>query len=129
MHELFSHINTLNDIEKAVDHLCFDGLIASEEKQYYVEFVSNTIENSEKRIWFSGDYKVYNECTILLKKNGEILTRRPDKVLIKNEDAIVIDYKFGETNPKYQKQMNQYVSLMKKMGYKNVEGHIWYISL
>ena len=127
MHRLFSMITTFNDIEKAVERFGFDGLIASEEKQYYAEFIKNTIENSGKKEWFSGDYKVYNECTILLKEKGEVVTRRPDKVLVKNEDAIVIDYKFGEPHPEHQKQMNQYVSLMKRMGYKNTEGHIWYI--
>ncbi|MCL2649813.1 MAG: UvrD-helicase domain-containing protein [Candidatus Azobacteroides sp.] len=127
MHQLFSMITTFDDIEKATDRLSFDGLIASDEKQNYAEFVRNVIENSGNKIWFSGDYQVYNECTILLKEKGEVITRRPDKVLVKDNDAIVIDYKFGEPRSGYQKQMDQYVSLMKRMGYGNVEGHIWYI--
>jgi len=129
MHELFSRINTLTDIEKAVDQLCFDGLIAPDEKSYYTELVRNTIEKSGNSDWFSGDYQSYNECTILMKENGEVVTRRPDKVLIKDQKAIVIDYKFGEPHAAHKKQMNQYLELMKRMGYQNVEGYVWYIKL
>ncbi|MDR0231739.1 MAG: UvrD-helicase domain-containing protein [Dysgonamonadaceae bacterium] len=129
MHELFSRINTLTDIERAVDQLCFDGLIAPDEKLYYTELVRNTIEKSGNSDWFSGDYQSYNECTILLKENGEVVTRRPDKVLIKDQKAIVIDYKFGEPHAAHQKQMNQYLELMKRMGYQNTEGHVWYIDI
>jgi len=127
MHELFSHIDTLDDIEKAVGQLCFDGLIASEEKSYYAGLVKNIIEKSGKVAWFSGDYQSYNECTILLKEKGKVITRRPDKVLVKGHEAIVVDYKFGEPYASHQKQMNQYIELMKRMGYQHTEGHIWYI--
>ena len=129
MHELFSHISTLDDIEKAVEQLCFDGLIAQEEKSYYAGLVKNIIERSGNSAWFSGDYQSYNECTILLKEKGEVLTRRPDRVLVKDHEAIVIDYKFGESHAAHQKQMNQYLTLMEQMGYQHVEGHVWYIDL
>jgi ATP-dependent exoDNAse (exonuclease V) beta subunit len=128
MHRLFSMLTTLDDIGKAVDRLSFEGLISPEEKQEYAGFVKRAIEGSGNKKWFSGDYRAYNECTILLKENGEATTRRPDKVLVKDKTAIVIDYKFGAPHAGHQKQMNQYVSLMQRMGYENVEGHIWYIT-
>ncbi len=127
MHDLFSRINTLDDIENAVSQLCFDGLIAPEEKSYYAGLVKDTIEKSGNSGWFSGDYQSYNECTILLKEKGEVVTRRPDKVLVKDDEAIVIDYKFGEPHAAHQKQIDQYLTLMKRMGYQHVEGHIWYV--
>jgi len=127
MHDLFSRINTLDDIENAVEQLHFDGLIASNEKSYYTGLVKNAIEKSGNSAWFSGDYQSYNECTILLKEEGKVITRRPDKVLVKDQNAIVIDYKFGEPCAAHQKQMNHYLELMKQMGYPHVEGHVWYV--
>ncbi len=129
LHELFSHINTLNDIERAVNKLCSDGLIAFEEKQEYINNVIRIIKKSGKEDWFSGNYQLYNECTILSKENGINQTHRPDRVLIKNNMAIVIDYKFGEFHSSHEKQISQYVDLMKKMGYEQVEGHLWYMDM
>ena len=39
----------------------------------------------------------------------------------------VIDYKFGQPEDKYKYQVLRYVNLYKKMGYKKVEGYIWYL--
>ena len=44
-----------------------------------------------------------------------------------NDKVIIIDYKFGEENKGYKDQVNEYVDLIKKMGYKNVEGYLWYV--
>ena len=129
MHNLFSGIHTLNDVERTVNRLCFEGLILEKEKEDYVKMIENIIRKSGKESWFSENYRTYNECTILLKEDGKVVSRRPDRVLIKDNEAIVIDYKFGEPHAGYQKQMDQYVSLMKKMGYKKVEGHIWYVAV
>lgn len=52
---------------------------------------------------------------------------RPDKVLIKDGKAVVIDYKFGAHNDgKYRKQVRQYLNLLEKMGYESPTGYIWY---
>ena len=128
IHDLFSRINTLDDIEKAVKQLYFEGLILSEEEQSYINSVKNIIRNSGKESWFSGDYQIYNECSILLKENGKVITQRPDRVLINDNEVIVIDYKSGEPHSAHQKQMDKYVSIMKQMGHQNVHGHIWYVT-
>ena len=39
-----------------------------------------------------------------------------------------IDFKFGKPSPKYQKQIDEYVDLLTKMGYE-AQGHIWYVGV
>ena len=54
---------------------------------------------------------------------------RPDRVVIDEQTATVIDYKFGEIEKdSYQKQVKNYMQLIKKMGY-NVKGYLCYITL
>ena len=51
-------------------------------------------------------------------------------MLVNGNDAIVIDYKFGEFtafNKKYHRQVRGYMQLLADMGFANVCGHIWYV--
>ena len=42
----------------------------------------------------------------------------------------VIDYKFGKKiESKYLKQVRYYCNSLKKMGYTQVEGFVWYVKL
>ena len=40
--------------------------------------------------------------------------------------AIVLDYKFGAPNPKYHRQVREYMEVMRLLGYREVEGYLWY---
>ena len=46
--------------------------------------------------------------------------------MIKDNHAIIIDYKFGKINDKYEKQIRNYISVVKNMGYENVDGYLLY---
>ena len=65
------------------------------------------------------------------KKDAEgkisIENKRPDRIVMVNDKVIIIDYKFGEENKKYKNQVKEYADLIKKMGYNNVEGYLWYV--
>jgi len=69
-----------------------------------------------------------NEAEILFG-NGQ--SQRPDRIMIdQNNNVIIVDYKSGEQKEKYyRRQIEKYVSLIREMGYPNVEGFLWYISL
>ena len=77
--------------------------------------------------WFSGEWTLYNECTILYRKNGELQTRRPDRVMMKDGQVIVVDFKFGKPYPEYNEQVREYMKLLQDMGYTQVSGYLWYV--
>ena len=55
---------------------------------------------------------------------------RPDRILLDRDKVTVVDFKFGKgESEKYRKQVGHYMSLLKEMRYKQVEGYIWYASL
>ena len=88
--------------------------------------LENALSNAEVQSWFSGEYKLYNESTILINSNDK-KTRRPDRVMIKEDKAIVVDYKFARENEEYDKQVRRYMQLLQQMGYTDVKGYLWYI--
>lgn len=71
---------------------------------------------------------VHNERDILGKS---IKTQRPDRVVIKDKVAYIIDYKTGQQNDllhqKYVNQINGYGNLYKQMGYSEVKMMIVYL--
>ena len=77
------------------------------------------------RHWFDGTLEFRNEVDIILP-GGQF--RRPDRVMVSGDKAIVVDYKFGQSKrSSYIRQVEQYMSYLTKMGYTTVEGYIWYL--
>jgi len=127
MHAIFAGIRTLDDIEKSVDKLILDGMILPDEKENYIVKIKESIQKAGVEEWFSNKYKVYTEFSILVEENGEITTKRPDRVLLSETETVIIDYKFGEPHAAHEKQMQQYVALLQRMGYPQVKSHLWYV--
>ena len=47
--------------------------------------------------------------------------------MIGDEKVVVIDYKSGDTeSEKYKFQVRSYLNELRKCGFKNVSGYIWY---
>ena len=47
--------------------------------------------------------------------------------MIDGEKAIVVDFKFARPREIYIQQVSEYMNNLSLMGYKDVEGYIWYI--
>ena len=65
-----------------------------------------------------------NEVSII-GEDGQL--HRPDRVVSGPDGTVVVDYKFGAPRQKYRSQVQEYVRLYRKMGYKNVTGCLWYV--
>lgn len=127
MHEIVSRVRTIDDLEGAVEDYYIAGEITSEKKTEITELLRKYVSSLSVAQWYSGEYKVLNEVEIL-QPNGSIV--RPDRVMTKGDEAIVIDYKFGEKeDKKYNKQVKYYADQIRKMGYGDVKGYICYIAL
>ena len=74
--------------------------------------------------WFRPGNNVLKESEILLPSG---VTRRPDRVIINDGKAVIIDFKFGEENKHYADQVRQYRRLLSEMGYNEIEAFLWYV--
>ncbi|EJX07453.1 UvrD/REP helicase domain protein [gut metagenome] len=71
---------------------------------------------------------MFNECTILIRDEmGQLHARRPDRVMISDNEAIVVDFKFGKPRPEYNEQVKQYCHLLQQMKTQPVSGYLWYV--
>ncbi len=129
LHTLFSAIDTADDIDSAIERLLFEGVISTREKEAEIrELVQKAFSSPEIQDWYSGTWTLFNECAIIYKEKGVLQTRRPDRVMMKDGQVVVVDFKFGKENAKYNKQVKGYMQLLTRMGYKNITGYLWYVN-
>lgn len=127
MHEIVSRISTINDIDDILESYQLAGDITDVERQNISSLLLEYLSDPQILKWYSGEYRILNEVQIL-QPNGTFI--RPDRVMIKQDEVVVIDYKFGgKEEKKYIKQVKNYMNQIKKMGYGNVKGYICYITL
>ena len=127
MHEVLSRIRTVDDIRQAVEGYRMEGVINHEESTLLVDKLSRLLDTPEATEWYDGRYRVLNEVEILF---GSGLAKRPDRVMLRGDEVVVIDYKFGQRKLKaHQAQVREYLRLICEMGYKTVSGYIWYVEL
>lgn len=127
MHEIVSNITSVDDLDKVVEKYQLTGEITSDEKERITILLQEYLSNPQIAEWYTEGYRILNEVQIL-QPNGTFV--RPDRVMIKSGEVTVIDYKFGEKEEKkYLKQVKNYMTQIKKMGYNSVKGYICYIVL
>ena len=51
---------------------------------------------------------------------------RIDRLMTSGEKAIVVDFKTGEKSKADQKQVLEYMQILRKMNFRNVEGYLLY---
>lgn len=124
LHQIMSFVVTKNDVEFALQKAVEIGLITIAQFEIFKEKIEQIITNDELKVFFNGQGKVYNEQTIL--KNG-LSNLKPDRVVIFNNEAFLLDYKTGEKEQKHIKQINEYALLLNEMNYKVSKKALVYI--
>lgn len=126
-HEVLSDISTVEDIDKAIHKVVIRGELLQEDAQELADQLKKYLQDPLISSWFSTEVEIINEQSILLPQQQNYY--RPDRVVLHpSGKAIVIDYKFGEAQSKYHKQVARYMELLQGMGYAPVEGYLWYFN-
>ena len=86
--------------------------------------LQHILEDDTLRPCFAPGADVRNEITILDSHGNQ---HRPDRVVFLPGKVMVIDYKTGQPHPQYEQQVETYCSLLREMGYENVEGKLLYV--
>ena len=127
MHKILSRILTRSDIAAAVEGFLREGVIGREEALRLTASLEAALARPDVQSWYDGKARILNEAEILY---GKDTASRPDRVMISEEKAIVVDYKFGAIQtPQHRAQVKRYVGLIQQMGFPCVEGFLWYVSL
>lgn len=127
VHEVLAGIETEKDIAAAVAIQREKGHITMADTEELIDLMERVMEialpeSGRVRQWFSPGWQVKNEMAIGAE-TGEF---RPDRVILRGGEAIVIDYKTGRPDPKHHGQVQGYAALLKTMGYTPVQGYLLY---
>ena len=126
MHDILRQIKIKSDQEKTINDMIRKGLINENESRIVRDELNKFWSLPHVNDWFSNDLQIINEASIL-SPEGDIY--RPDRIVIQDKNATVVDYKFGETESKvHTQQVQQYMSLIRQMGYQ-VTGFLCYVSI
>ena len=125
LHEILSRMIVADDLEKSARQALDSGDISADEYETTISLLRERLEEIRSRGWFEcAMIEVMNEST-LIDTDGQMY--RPDRVLVKDGKITVIDYKFGEHYRKYERQLQKYADIWKRMGYQDVSAFLWYV--
>ena len=124
MHGILQDVVVPEDLEGAVQDAVERGDISEEDAARALPMLRSAIGSHPE--WFPEEGGVVrNEATIIGDDGKEY---RPDRVVELRGVVTVIDYKFGEEEDRYRKQVGRYAENLRGMGYPKVEGYIWYVA-
>jgi ATP-dependent exoDNAse (exonuclease V) beta subunit len=128
MHRAFENAATVHDVHLALDTMLADALLSPSEHAHLQEIIDRALANPLVAGWFGGQWEtVRNEGDILTP--GEYGVKRPDRVMVRGEKAVVVDYKFGRSqSADHAAQLRGYMRLLTDMGHTDVDGYLWYVS-
>jgi ATP-dependent exoDNAse (exonuclease V) beta subunit len=128
LHKVFENAITRDDLYLAIERMSVNCQISPSKANMLRMEIERAMQQELVSEWFSGEWDDV-KCEVEILHKGKTL--RPDRVMIKGDRAIIVDYKFGHKVSKtYNDKMELYIKLLRQMGcYTTIEGYIWYISL
>ncbi|HMQ78142.1 MAG TPA: UvrD-helicase domain-containing protein [Ignavibacteria bacterium] len=126
IHKALSLLNNSTDteIERASKKLVSLGIITEEQKAELAAELQKIFGISKVKKWFDSP-NAMNEREIILP-DGSIY--RPDKVILNDDEAVVVDYKSGGKRSEHAEQIKMYGGILGNMGFKKVEMNLFYIN-
>ena len=136
MHKILSEADNAEKIKSKIREVADAGTIDNEQAEMLGSIIEREFENPLVKEWFDSEWDMVRcECDIVqgqkLSEHNDkpVGTLRPDRVMVKGDRCVVVDYKFGNISAKsHIRQMQEYMSLMSQMGYSQIEGYVWYLT-
>ena len=123
LHDILSRVLVPADLDGSVLQAVREGALEAGQTSEVTALLSERI--SRHPDWFPAEgAEILNEAALIDADGREW---RPDRVVIRDGKVTVIDYKFGEHNPRYRTQVNRYASIYRRLGYMDVSTAIWYV--
>lgn len=113
VHRALAKIYTKEDVVQVVKKMIVQNEISFVDSENFETTLKQIVEHEDLRPYFKSGIEVKNEAEILLEDGSQL---RPDKIIIDEGMATLIDYKTGTVSQSHQKQLDDYAEILKKMG-------------
>jgi ATP-dependent exoDNAse (exonuclease V) beta subunit len=124
IHQILSYITTKNDLQLVLTKSLDEGLIQQSQKSIFEEKINQIIHHPELEAFFNPNYLVFTEHNIISPNE---INLKPDRLVIHNSEAFLIDYKTGAQDEKHKKQIENYARVIEKMQLKVTKKVLLYI--
>jgi len=124
IHSVLEKLIGPQDIDKVIRKLQIQGLLTAADEQPIKKRLSQIFALPQVQQWFSPQWEVLAERTLLCNNQQ----RKPDRVIIYQNQAVIIDYKTGKSDAKHHRQLNIYAQWLEAMGYTIGGKYLLYIS-
>ena len=126
LHFALSKIYYVHQKEEVIEDLYRKGICNANEKNSLEKELSYLFSLDEINYFFTSDWLIKTEKEILLP-NGK--TYIPDRILFKNNEVVVLDYKTGKIDISHKEQIVRYSDVLAEMGYTNISLFLIYTKL
>lgn len=125
-HLVMSKTSNQKEVSHVVDSLLKEGLVETENAEELKRIALAFWQRMEEGKYLNGQEKILNEQLILA---GENESKKPDKVFVKSEELIVVDFKTGKMDQKHMEQILYYGKLLSEIFKKPSKCLLYYSSL
>ncbi|MFT4152779.1 UvrD-helicase domain-containing protein [Parafilimonas sp.] len=123
-HEVLANASNEEETDNYIEKLLEEGVIQEEERAPLKQSVTDVLQHPElSKLLHQPGHSIIERN--IIDVNGR--TQRPDRILIKDDSVLLLDYKFTlEQSDKHVEQILKYKELLKQMGYANVQSYLFY---
>jgi hypothetical protein len=124
VHTALSRIIKAGDEEDVLLRMNDEGLITPSQMEQLLGKIRMLFEDPFIRTFFLPENTIRVEAEIL-KENGHVY--RPDRIIFRGEEAVVLDFKTGKPRQEQEKQIRLYGNLLNELGYPVVKKFLVFI--
>ncbi len=125
MHAVLSRMQFADEMDEVLAQIVQEGLISASAKEDLRQQLTALLTHSKIADWFSREWEVRTEVPVLLPGGEE---NRMDRLMVKEKKAIVLDYKTGNRKKSDEKQVLEYMEVLRQMNFPEVEGYLLYLA-
>lgn len=122
-HYLISRIQDPEQIDNSIKTGLQEGVIDVNMQDELRSQLNATFQNRSYALLFNEAVEILHEQSILVDVDKDL---RPDLIIVKKSETIVVDYKTGSKKQKDIIQVSEYVQVLREMNYPDVKGFLYY---
>jgi hypothetical protein len=124
VHTAFSRILRTGDEERVLLKMTDEGMIDPQQMAQLLAKIRLLLANPLIRPFFLQENEIRIEAEIL-RESGHVY--RPDRVIIRGKEAVVLDFKTGKPTKEQEKQIGLYGKLLNELGYTTVTKYLVFL--
>ncbi len=124
LHDILANASNENQVNVVIEDLLLAGMIQEDEREDLRASVLKVLDNPALKQIFDNATESITEKSIV-DVHGK--THRPDRLLINDNEIIILDYKFTiDESDKHIEQVKTYKNLLLSMGHNNIKTYLFY---